>query len=769
MQAQQITSKGVDAALGVVRQHSIELLDKYFEKLLNELIECSQSSTFIGSQHEYFYARAKISQSRKEIAKRFVDYLETTFQQFADRSLVNADELLGTGNPSLSLVEDDALEERVILTTIRQRAESRYSDVMWSLNRRFSVLNNGREVTDQTNPVAPCRFCFALKQGLQSIDVSAAARAEIYRMFERVFVDHVGRIYNEVNKALTDLGVLPNLRHEVVKGRDGGAAMGAGSGMAPRQPAQAQAPAAPQPQAAPPGAEPSAGWLGGGGRANLNYHQQVYQDISSLQDQLAGVPAGAAVAAPAAAGQVADGGAAAGVAVGGVNYSVGDLTAAINQIQMADWETAQQIPSKPASGENLQPRLIAQVTELLLHHLTKLLGSEQEPAFKAPDRKTIDLVGMIFEYMLNDDQLPDSVKALLSYLHTPFLKLAFADSDFFEQNEHPARQLLNRLAEAGTRWVNRDGTSEYGVYGRIREAVERLLKDVSEDARPFTEELLSFNTFIKRVELKITTREKRATEQAKGEDRMQEVKDQVHSTVQQAIGKRDLPSAILMFLLQPWSDYMAFVLLRFGDESEQWQEAQDVIDDLLWGLALGEDQEQKRKWKEQYPELEAAIAKGFDCIGYDEGRRRKMTSAMDYVFELYLQGLAARPAPAEVRKKLTDSSERGKTPEQQTADLNDSERQHINVLEQISFGTWFDMGDGKREKVVWYNLRTMQFLFVNQSGHRTGMRTGEELARLMEAGTIRIVDSEEDKPLMDRTLEQIRADLSASAKQASAS
>ncbi|MFO1388905.1 hypothetical protein [Cellvibrio sp.] len=28
--------------------------------------------------------------------------------------------------------------------------------------------------------------------------------------------------------------------------------------------------------------------------------------------------------------------------------------------------------------------------------------------------------GMLFEYMLSDEHLPDSVKALLSYLHTPF-------------------------------------------------------------------------------------------------------------------------------------------------------------------------------------------------------------------------------------------------------------------------------------------------------------------------------------------------------------
>ena len=34
----------------------------------------------------------------------------------------------------------------------------------------------------------------------------------------------------------------------------------------------------------------------------------------------------------------------------------------------------------------------------------------------------IELVGNIFEYMLSDDQLPDAVKAVLSYLHTPFFK-----------------------------------------------------------------------------------------------------------------------------------------------------------------------------------------------------------------------------------------------------------------------------------------------------------------------------------------------------------
>ena len=69
--------------------------------------------------------------------------------------------------------------------------------------------------------------------------------------------------------------------------------------------------------------------------------------------------------------------------------------------------------------------------------------------------------------MLSDENLPDSVKALLSYMHTPFLKLAFGDPGF-ERPEHPARVLLNSLAEAGTRFVGNDGSVQYDMYQKLR-------------------------------------------------------------------------------------------------------------------------------------------------------------------------------------------------------------------------------------------------------------------------------------------------------------
>ena len=61
----------------------------------------------------------------------------------------------------------------------------------------------------------------------------------------------------------------------------------------------------------------------------------------------------------------------------------------------------------------------------------------------------IDLVGMLFDFILDDDNLPDTCKTTLSHLHTPYLKVALQDKALFTQHHHPARRLLNAMAQAG--------------------------------------------------------------------------------------------------------------------------------------------------------------------------------------------------------------------------------------------------------------------------------------------------------------------------------
>src|SRR5690606_28942900 len=135
---------------------------------------------------------------------------------------------------------------------------------------------------------------------------------------------------------------------------------------------------------------------------------------------------------------------------------------------------------------------------------------------------------------------------LLSYLHTPFLKLAFNDPGFFEQHEHPARLLLNSLAEAGTRWIGNDGSVQHDMYNRIKHEVERVLREFKNDARVITELMLEFNTHNNNIIRKQELLEKRAAKKARGEERLREVKMRVKRENRTRIASRELPAAVLL-------------------------------------------------------------------------------------------------------------------------------------------------------------------------------------------------------------------------------
>ena len=52
----------------------------------------------------------------------------------------------------------------------------------------------------------------------------------------------------------------------------------------------------------------------------------------------------------------------------------------------------------------------------------------------------------------------------------------------------------------------------------------------------------------------------------------------------------------------------------------------------------------------------------------------------------------------------------------------------------------------------------MQFLLVDQTGKRTGMKSGQQLAQAILAGDLQIVAGK-TKPLVERTMETIFKDL----------
>lgn len=134
------------------------------------------------------------------------------------------------------------------------------------------------------------------------------------------------------------------------------------------------------------------------------------------------------------------------------------------------------------------------IRNLIFESRDALIGKARD----ANEMMTIDVVGMIFEFILRDDQVPSPVRAELGRLQLLLLKTALLDPQLLTQHTHPARELINRVGTVSQGAQHDDSFSER-LTGEIRRIVEVLLQDIGEDSREVIFRLLlEFKSFVSR-------------------------------------------------------------------------------------------------------------------------------------------------------------------------------------------------------------------------------------------------------------------------------
>lgn len=101
---------------------------------------------------------------------------------------------------------------------------------------------------------------------------------------------------------------------------------------------------------------------------------------------------------------------------------------------------------------NLQIEIMQQRASItnLSESIQSALNERDENSTLSPRHENlINLVGMLFEYILDDHMLPENIRKSISLLQIPVLRTAILDHDFLTERHHPARILLNEMTSAG--------------------------------------------------------------------------------------------------------------------------------------------------------------------------------------------------------------------------------------------------------------------------------------------------------------------------------
>ncbi len=244
---------------------------------------------------------------------------------------------------------------------------------------------------------------------------------------------------------------------------------------------------------------------------------------------------------------------------------------------------------------------------------------------QALDNKSEDvikLVDMLFEFILEDRNLADPMKALLARLQIPIIKVALADPSFFNKGGHPARRLLNEMATAALGWE--DGRKKDPLYRKISQIIERVLKEFDRNIELFGVLLEDFTQFIEKERHRASILEQRTLDEEDGKAKAEVGRNNVSEELDRIIGGKTLPAVAEKLLRGPWANVMFLVHMRHGGDSEAWQRAVETASLLVWSMLPVTDQAHREKLMAALPALLKSVRRGLEGISYNPSEQSEL-------------------------------------------------------------------------------------------------------------------------------------------------
>ncbi len=731
------------------------LVATLFENIDDALFDLAEKAENNAVQTQYFDGMREVRRKRQLVERIFQEQIGRIFNDFVAGKLQPAKpDAAKSESGDLTLVEDSELEESLAIASMVAKTEGRVARPLFALNQRLSVIRGGNKVEDATNPIAPAPLCQAFRAAMRDMDLNLQTQLIIYKLFDRYVMSGLDGLYEEINTQLIHAGVLPQIRHSFAgSGKrgtptaPGGSHPAAGLPIGPNDdsndhPAQSGYP----------------GYSEHYDAAAVQLQAEIYNTVRSLlaNRRHTEEPAGYIPNGPPAP-----------------TIASTELLSALTLLQ----NQAMSAQSQATAHANADAAdLVQQIKQALLDQAGKFHGDEKAHVTGA-DEDTIDLVGMLFEFILQDRNLPAQMQAQLGRLQIPFLKVAILDKHLFAQKSHPARQLLDTMAQACMGW-SEESDRDHRLYDKVKLIVESLLKDFDDDLAIFERTRSEFEIFLEDNKKRAELAEQRVAEATRGREKLHLARRTAAREMLQRVEGKNLPDIVHNVLTRPWANYLVLTLLRQGEESNEWRQALRFADEFAWSATPKMNDADKTRLRGLLPTLEKGLRHGLATVAYHENDVKQLMHELNGFYRNILQGTTPEAAAAadaedgisfeivskaaataaEVESPVTEEIVLRAEDERAPAESNYADDDEcLQQARQMKVGCWVEFTDPEnatkqRAKLSWISPISSKYLFVNRKGLKVADKTIFALAAEIRRGHAAIL---EEVPLFDRALDAI--------------
>ncbi len=571
--------------LGESRNIASKFLPALLQRMLDNaddiLFDLADKAKNDQDQNHYFDTMRELRIARKTLEGSFQSYLNTNFEKFRfSSSFIQKDKpKTELDSDEMSLVDEVDLEESLAITGMVAKSKSRYPREIYALEQRFQTIFDNTKLEIDQIPIGPKVICLAFDEGLKSLDCEVKVRLIIYKLFDKHVLGNLQPLYDEINVLFITAGILPKLKMRIQK-----------------KPA--------------------------------NYHQQAdtgeaswLEDNNIISPTQASLDSGAGYREPEQSGSV-----------------LNTLRSLLGKQDRGNVHDATQLSDSSDVIEilsSLQQLNVGASNEALRTEISTL---KRNGKISVLDNDIINIVDMMFDYILDDINLPTIAKALLARLQIPMIKIALVDSDFFGNKQHPAKKLLNLMAKSTLGLGNDITADNCKSVEKIESLVNKICTDYISDSKIFEQLLNEFESFLQAYEEQAKKSQEQSKQRIQTREQHALSSAWVADILSVAINNRKIPKTVFELLDGPWKKVMLNTYLNDGDNSEHWKENLRFIDVLIWSSESNHSNSDRQRLVKIIPQLIDTFRQEIDSVYYPPAKTDELLANLKDIHISALRG-----------------------------------------------------------------------------------------------------------------------------------
>ena len=299
------------------------------------------------------------------------------------------------------------------------------------------------------------------------------------------------------------------------------------------------------------------------------------------------------------------------------------------QYRVAGFDTAPQQPRSGALARAIAPRPAVAETEWapteylgqtvpvdvaqVAGHLRENTSALKLKAETDSERAVIEVVALMFQSILTEDRIPSAVRIWVARLQMPVLRIALEDTTFFENLEHPARLLIDRIGACvlGFDVATINGSELETEIKRVVQVIEQFPETGRQVFQKVYEEFLHFLSTLLTGK-GVTQRVVSVVQQVEQKETLA-----IKYTIEMRNMLKDMPvrEEIRQFLFKVWADVLAVATLKHSAHDEQLLTYKRTATDLVWSASAKPSRSARTRVIQNLPLLLQNLRQGMSALG----------------------------------------------------------------------------------------------------------------------------------------------------------